>query len=163
MNPVSKITHRKQEKSYSCGAASIAMLFNQREELIRAKLNTTNANGTRIWSVSNYLKEIGINSFLISLDKTYQECAADLIQTSYQFPIYCASEYRSRYFVKGRDEVRRHAMLICDGLIYDPAENKEMIPEEYLSVFNKSLIINSIIIIDCERPDYIKNFQNCHF
>ena len=160
MRPVSKITHHKQEKSYSCGAASIAMLFNQREDIIRAKLNT-DSNGTNNFSVLNFLQSIDINGFLISLNKSYHECSTDLIQASYQFPIYCASEYRDRYFIKGRDRIRYHAMLICDGLIYDPAANKEMCAEEYLSVFNKSLVINNALIIDCERPNYIKNFQFC--
>lgn len=156
MKPVPQITHRKQEKPYSCGAASIAMLFNAPESLIRSEVNTT-SYGTSPFGVQNFLDKLEVTSFQIHLNKPYEECIADLAQTSFKFPIYCGSEYRDRYFVKGRDRERQHAILICDGLIYDPSCNKAMLPEEYLSVFNKSLTVKHIIIIDSERPNFLKN------
>ena len=157
-----KINHRRQEKSYSCGAAAIAMLFGANEAEIRKEVKT-DSNGTHDYDVYQFLKRVGLECHQIHLKENYYKFAETLKNLSFKFPIYAGSSYRDRYYVKGRDRNRQHAILICDGLFYDPSEKKGLTFESYESVFNKSMIINHFIIIDEERPDYLKNIRKEEF
>jgi hypothetical protein len=151
-----KITHRRQQLPYSCGAASIAMLFGADEKTIRKEVKTR-ASGTDPCNVLEFLSRNHLCPHLVFLGEHYGKVIHDLIQTSLKFPIYACATYKDRVFKKGRDRTRHHAVLICDGLVYDPAEEREMSGEAYEKVFNKSLLFNSIIIIDSERPNFLRN------
>lgn len=156
MKPANKITHRRQEKPYSCGAASIAMLFNSPESLIRKEVKTR-TSGTKTDNVCDFLSKCGIKYHWVCVNEDYYRFIDTLTQTSRKFPIYACASFRDRFYKTGRDRNRHHAVLISDGLIYDPSCNKPMSADEYESVFNKSLIFTSLIIIEDERPNFLKN------
>jgi ABC-type bacteriocin/lantibiotic exporter with double-glycine peptidase domain len=151
-----KITHCRQQLPYSCGAASIAMLFGADESVVRKEVGTK-SSGTSAVSVSNFLNKTGITHHYVSLNQDYHDSISNLIKTSFKFPIYVCGEFKDRYFSKGRDRKRNHAILICDGMVFDPSEERAMSGESYEKVFNKSLIFNTLIIIEEERPDFLKN------
>jgi hypothetical protein len=155
-----KIIHRRQELQYSCGAASIAMLFGIKEELARKEVETR-VSGTSADNVSDFLSRSNIKHHWVVINEDYYKFIETLTQTSRKFPIYACAEYRDKYFSKGRDRKRSHAVLIADGLIYDPSENREMCGESYEKVFNKSLVFNTLIIIEEERPNFLKNSLKC--
>lgn len=155
-----KIIHRRQELEYSCGAASIAMLFGMDEKTIRKEVNTR-ANGTKTDDVCDFLFRQGLKHHWVCINEDYYRVMENLARTSFQYPIYACGSFRDRFFEKGRDRKRSHAVLICDGLIYDPSENREMCGESYEKVFNKSLIFNTLIIIEEERPNFLKNSLKC--
>jgi len=152
------ITHLRQEKPYSCGAACIAMLFNKSESVIRKEIKT-DSGGTNTYDVCDFLKRNNLIYYRISINQSYGDSIQNLINTSYKFPLYICGEFRDRFHVKGRDNLRHHAILIVDGHVYDPAEPREMSGEAYEKVFNKALVFNDIIIIENERPNFIKNFS----
>jgi len=151
-----KITHRRQQLPYSCGAASIAMLFGADEKTIRKEVKTK-ASGTASYNVSEFLNKTGITHHYVTLNQDYHDSISNLIKTSLKFPIYVCGEFKDRHFSKGRDRKRNHAILICDGMVFDPSEEREMSGESYEKVFNKSLVFNTLIIIEQERPNFLKN------
>lgn len=155
---LNKIVHRRQELPTSCGAASVAMLFGEKEETIRVDLKT-NSRGTHVYEISNFLKTKGFIHSWIKINKNYFDCIDDLIKTSLQFPLILCGEYRSHYNICGRDRIRNHAILIADGKVYDPGENREMSGEGYVQTFNKKLVFNDLIIIEKERPNFLTNFK----
>lgn len=153
-----KIIHRKQQLPYSCGAASVAMLFGEDEALIRKEVKTR-TSGTKTDEVYSFLTRNGIKSHWVCINEDYYSAIQNLTLTSLQFPIFAAGSFKDRFFNKGRDRNRHHAVLICDGLIYDPSEEREMCGEAYEKVFNKSLIFTTLLVIDEERPSFVRNFQ----
>jgi len=153
------ITHRSQQKQYSCGAACISMLLNVSEDSIRKSIKTT-IKGTKSENVSEFLKSLNINHHRVYLKKSYNEIIDDLIRISFQFPLYLSGTYLWNNKGRGRPITRHHASLFCDGYIYDPAEHNKLSGESYRHTFNKSLIFNEMILIEEERSGFIKNFNN---
>jgi hypothetical protein len=151
-----KITHRRQQLPYSCGAASIAMLFGADEKIIRKEVKTK-ASGTKTDSVCDFLSRQGLKYHWVCINEDYYKAMENLAKTSFQYPIYACGEFKDRHFSKGRDRKRNHAILICDGMVFDPSEEREMTGESYEKVFNKSLVFNTLIIIEQERPNFLKN------
>jgi hypothetical protein len=152
----SKITHRRQQLPYSCGAASIAMLFGADEKTIRKEVKTR-ASGTNTDLVCDFLSRQGLKYHWVCINEDYYNAMPNLARTSFQYPIYACGSFRDRFFLNGRDRNRNHAVLICDGLVFDPSEEREMSGEAYEKVFNKSLVFNTLIIIEEERPNFLRN------
>jgi hypothetical protein len=150
------IVHRQQELPMSCGAASIAMLFGVEEKLIRKEVGT-NSTGTPWHGVLSFFKRINLNVEMVDINQSYFDAIDNLITLSYKFPIYSGATYLAKNQKRGRPCKRVHAALIADGMIYDPAEDREIGGEAYIKTFNKELIFDSIIIIDQERPNFLRN------
>lgn len=157
MHPLSKIVHSHQEKPYSCGAASIAMLFGRPESVIRKEIKT-DSNGTCSYNVCEFLKRHNLTTHRITISESYRDSIANLITFSYKFPLYVCGVFKDRFYTKGRDKTRHHAILIADGMVFDPAESREMSGEAYEKVFNKSLVFDEVVIIEVERSGFIRNF-----
>lgn len=153
-----RITHRRQEKGFSCAAAAVAMLLGENESKIRPLVGTT-SEGTHIVNVHNFLIKNELVSQLVSIKENYFKLLDDLILWSYKFPIISSATYRSKGQKRGRPITRHHAALIVDGMVYDSSENKEMTLEAYISTFNKELVFNSLVIVESERPNYLKNMR----
>ena len=151
-----KIVHRRQELNYSCGAAAVAMLFDAKEELIRKEVNTR-VSGTRTLEVLEFFNRINLKTEWIHFNQSYFDLIENLITISYKFPIYSSATYLWKNRGVGRPITRHHASLIADGMIYDPSEDRERCGEEYIKTFNKGMTFNSIVIIDQERPNFLKN------
>ena len=150
------IAHRRQELWYSCGAASVAMLFGAKEELIRKEVKTK-SEGTSEREVVSFLKRNGLTVHVVDLDQNYFDSIENLITLSYKFPIYSCATYLWKNKGVGRPIKRVHAALIADGMVYDPAEDRERCGEEYIKTVNKKLTFNSIVIVEQERPNFLKN------
>ena len=157
MKVMNHLTHKRQEKEYSCGAASFGMLFGMDEPIAR-RLVKCNKSGTATGKVCEALKGMGVDYHMVHINEDFRLYKDFLKYNSIRWPLYLSCVYRHRYYVKGRDYVRHHAIAIADGMIYDPSENQAEPVECYEHAFNKSLHINGIIIIDQERPDFRKNF-----
>lgn len=151
-----KIKHRSQETAYSCGAAAIAMLFGAEEKLIRKEVKTK-STGTPSEGVLEFLDRVGLRGIEVRIEQSYFQSIDDLMTLSYKFPIYVCETWLWKNVGVGRPVKGVHAVLIADGMIYDPAQDREMIGEEYIKTFNKGLTFNYIIIIDQERPNFLKN------
>ena len=155
MKPLKKISHRHQEKPYSCVASAVSMLFGIEERIARKQLKTTRF-GTNIHSIEDFLKINKIIFNTVSMNEDYWSVFSNLITLSLKFPVISSANYKDKYSKKGRD----HAVLICDGKIYDPSEDREMCGESYEKTFSKSLMFNYLIIIDDERDGFLKASRN---
>lgn len=156
MKVANKITHKHQEKRYSCGAASIGMLFDIPEADAR-KLVKCRATGTSLSNVCEALDKNGVEYNTFSVEKDFVLYKDFLAYNSIKWPLYVCGVYRDRYYLKGRDSIRHHAIAIADGFIYDSSEGQEVPVDCYEHVFNKLFYINTILVIDQERPDFKKN------
>lgn len=152
------IVHRHQEKHYSCGAASVAMLLGLPESVVRPLVGCT-SRGTHGFDVLNFLNRHVAPSHITFLNKDYYEVIDNLITLSLKFPIYCSGTYLWKNPGRGRPIIRHHASIMADGLIYDPGEAREVDGASYENTFNKKLTYNDIIIVEVERPKFLKNFQ----
>lgn len=149
------IFHKKQQRNYSCGAACFAMLFGIEESMAR-KAVKTKSSGTNQWNVVRAIESAGLTAHDVNINKAYLEIKDFLNSMSFHFPIYATCTYRTRARGKkgGRDEVREHAILLADGMVYDPSERAECPIDSYEHTFGKSLMFRSIIIVDEERPSF---------
>lgn len=156
-NVADKIAHRRQETGYSCGAAAVAMLLGQPEKLIRPLVNC-NRDGTHNHDVLSFLKKY-FTCHYVHLHADYYDAIEKLTSLSLKYPFYCSATYLWKNPGPGRPITRYHASVFADGYIYDPAEPREIETVAYESTFNKKLTINSIIIVEAERPNFLKNFK----
>lgn len=149
------LTHHRQEKPFSCGAAAVAMLLGQAESTIRPLVNCK-TSGTANGDVFRFLNQ----SFVchsVELNADYYDVVNSLTSLSLKFPFYCCATYLWKNPGRGRPVTRHHASAFADGLIYDPSEFREIEIGSYESTFNKKLTIRSIIILEVERPKFLKN------
>lgn len=157
-----KIIHKRQEKSFSCGAAAFAMLFGISEDMAR-KACKTDSDGTSNVNIFRAIKDTGLNANYVNLNNSYDEMMNDLISLSHHFALYMSGTYRTgakEGKSRGRDRIRRHAILLADGMAYDGGENRACPIDCYAHTFGKSLIFDCMIIIDEERPNYGKSTKN---
>ncbi len=146
--------HCMQEKSYSCGAASFATIFNVDEATAR-KLCGTKADGTHDYRVLNAIKNnTNLNAHLVNIQKDYKECFW-LETLSQRYPLYMGCEFISQG-KRGRPSVRSHAIVAAKGLFLDPSEPRECVQSGFEHTFNKKLVIRSMIVIDYELPGWQK-------
>jgi hypothetical protein len=131
------------------------MLFGMEEKTVRKELKTTRF-GTKMYSIEEFLKRNNITAHAVSINEDYWNIFSDLITLSLKFPVISSANYKDKFSKKGRD----HAVLICDGKIYDPSQDREMSGESYEKTFSKSLIFTYLIIIDDERDGFLKAFRN---
>lgn len=155
------IKHRSQEKDYSCGAACISMLLDCSESIIRKEVKT-NHTGTSFSNVSNFLERVSIPHHFINFKKdiNYDDEIINLVNVSFKFPIFIAGFFYSKYYKVGRMRSRCHAVLLCDGLFYDPAEPNPLDFKSFRMVANKNIVIDHLIIVDVERPHFVKKHSN---
>lgn len=149
-----KVHHRFQAKSYSCGAACFSMFFPAMSEDEARKRCDTRMSGTYLSDIRWALKELGFESHLISVNLEYEAAADYLISISNHYPIILSCEIRSRHSERGRDRRRQHAVILCVGVVYDPSERSPMPYEAYQAVFNKSLKVCQMLIVESEVEGY---------
>ena len=157
-NVAASIVHRQQETNFSCGAASVAMLLGVPESIV-IPLVGCNAKGTYDSEVLRFLQAGVAKSHMAFVNKEYHEVSANLERLSLMFPFYCSATYLWKNPGRGRPCVRHHASLWADGMIYDPSEDRETDVTSYERVFNKKLTIHRIVVVEVERPNFLKNFK----
>lgn len=157
-NVADKIVHRRQEKEYSCGAAAVAMLLGLPESIVRPLVKCT-SKGTHSENVYSFLKSNVAQCHMVYVGQDYYAAIQHLITLSTKFPLYVTGKYVWKNPGRGRPCVRHHASAFVDGMIYDPGENRAVPGECYESTFNRRLLFRNIIVIECERPNFLKNFR----
>jgi hypothetical protein len=153
-----KVVHRHQELGTSCGAAAVAMLLGRPESEIRPLVHCT-SHGTSNLDVLGFLSKHVAPCHYVNLHADYYDIIDKLIVLSLKFPLYCSATYLWKNPGRGRPVTRHHASIIVDGVVYDPAENREVDGASYETTFNKKLTYNHIIIVESERPNFLKNFK----
>ncbi len=147
-----------QEKSYSCGAASFATIFNV-DEVTARKLCCTDKDGTHDYRVLNAIKNnTNLNAHLVSIEKDYKECFW-LEMLSQRYPLYLGCEFISQG-KRGRPSTRHHAIVAAKAAFYDPSESKTCPMDCFEHTFSKKLIIRSMIVIDYELPGWQSRLNN---
>ena len=141
-----EIKHQKQEEQHSCGSTCFAMLTGLTQKEAK-KACRTNYRGTSDHNVFAALRRLNKKFRAVRVDNDFNCIKTDLRLLSHEYPIYVSAVYRSRYNKKGRDSLRRHAILIYDEKIYDPSEPFELDLDAYNHTYNKSLFVRSIIIV----------------
>jgi len=153
-----KVVHRHQELGTSCGAAAVAMLLGRPESEIRPLVHCT-SHGTNNLDVLSFLGKHVAPCHYVTLHADYYDIIDDLIALSLKYPLYCSATYLWKNPGRGRPITRHHASIIVDGMVYDPGETREVDGASYETTFNKKLTYNHIIIVESERPDYLRNFR----
>lgn len=153
--PNREITHRLQAYGYSCGSACISMLFDIDEGITMDELRTDH-KGTCVYQVIAFLSRNGYGVKIISVNSCYTLENWRLENICKQFPIYIQGLFKKKFNKRGRWTERNHAVLMSDGMIYDPSEEIPFPFEAYNHVFDK-FIIKKMLIIEQERPNYGKN------
>ncbi len=152
------IVHRHQELTTSCGAAAVAMLLGKPESEIRPLVHCT-SHGTSNLDVFDFLSKNVAPCHYVLLHADYYDIIDKLMALSLKYPIYCSATYLWKNPGRGRPITRHHASIIVDGKIYDPGESREVDGASYESTFNKKLTYNHIIVVEAERPRFLKNFR----
>ncbi len=144
--------HCCQERHYSCGAASFAMIFNVDEATARTVCKT-DAKGTADLDVFRAIRDnTSVIPHHIVIRKDYRELF--WLETLCQrFPLYLSCTFISQG-KKGRPNNRHHAVVASRGMILDPSEVRECPLSAFTHTFNKSLIINAMIVLDYELPGW---------
>ena len=156
-NVADTIVHRHQETGYTCGVAAVAMLLGVRENDLKGHLRWT-VKGTCNHDVYRFLNNHVAKSHYVHLNEDYYNIIERLTTLSLQYPFYCSGTYLWKNPGRGRPITRHHASLFADGMIYDPAEYREVDPASYETTFNKRLTFRTIIIVEVERRGFLKNF-----
>ena len=100
MKPIKKITHRRQEKPYSCAASAVSMLFGMEEKIVRKELKTTRF-GTKMYSIEEFLKRNNITAHAVSIHEDYWNIFSNLITLSLKFPVISSANYKDKFSKKG--------------------------------------------------------------
>lgn len=132
------------------------MLYNISEEQAQTECETTQ-RGTSMDGMLRAIRDRGDKAYHVTISETFDAYVEHLYNNSFHFPILLAGEFRDRYFKQGRDRARCHAVLVVAGMVYDPSEKEPMDLEVYEVVFNKSLSVQSMIIVENEVHGYGRN------
>ena len=158
-NVADNIVHRHQQKPYSCGAAATAMLLGVAESISRPLVQCT-AEGTYMRNIHQFLdSELRVKSHLVSLHEDYYDIIDDLVVLSLKYPVLCSATYLWKNPGAGRPITWHHASIMADGVIFDPGEYRGVSGESYENTFNRKLTYREIIIVEAERPNFLKNFE----
>lgn len=149
-----KIYHKEQFHGWSCGAVCYAMLFDVTEGRAIADCKTTKS-GTQHIELLRAIKTRE-NAYLISIEKGYEEYLSHLKDISSHFPVIVSGFYH-RQGTRGRCRKDAHAVLVVDGVVFDPAESGPIDLDAYEIVFNRGWTIRSIIVVDREVDGYGMN------
>ncbi len=150
-----KEPHFQQEKRFSCGAASYRKALNSlginiTEEQARKECKTK-STGTKMDNVYQALLKRNIPAYFININEDWEYYNRWLELNTSNRIIIVGGVYRSRYFNKGRDRIRHHAMCTMDGIIFDPAIDIQLDFPSYRSQFNKNYFIDEIIMISLDE------------
>lgn len=146
------IVHFKQKTNVTCGAACYRMMIGNITEKQACDEVKTTKMGTY---TSNVYKAL-LNRFgkdkvgIVSLNTDFSEYLKWLNLNSTGRMLYLGCDYVNRPCGggKGRDKHRYHAILVSDGMIYDPSEDCPLPVESYFHTFNKKMIIEQMILVD---------------
>lgn len=139
-----QIEHRKQQTDYSCAAACFAMVTGISEERSR-QLCQTKKSGTSMENVQEAFKKLDNKlSHHVTLNLPIEEC---WFLANFKFPTILHGIYLTKYCKRGRPRKTHHAVVLNQGIVYDPASKREFPLEAYFSKFDK-LKIKSMIIVE---------------
>jgi len=151
-----QLKHQQQIRNYNCASASLAVLLGKTQEET-AFLCETRTSGTHMSNVAKALRELGSIVYDCYINQDFLEYSGFLEALSYKWPLLISGEFHSRYYKSGRDSVRHHACAVADGMIYDPSEPTPLPVQAYGHTFTKYLTLIEMIIIEEERPFYLRS------
>jgi hypothetical protein len=153
LNPRTTIVHQAAIYPGGCvpTAFSMALDFSQ-EDAYRFFGTTT--NGTSMAGATSRLKELGLPVSITIATLDYQEALAWLIPFSKHYPIILSCQFDHRVYNKGRTRELHHAVLVVDGIAYDPAMGTEIPADQLAQHGDEKITIQSFVIIGFERPEY---------
>jgi hypothetical protein len=146
------ITHFKQKTNVSCGAACYRMMIGNITEKQACDEVKTTKKGTYTSNVYHALlkrfpkEKVGIAT--LNADFGEQLHWLDLMSKNRILYFGCDFVNRAYGGKGGRDKHRYHAILLSDGMVYDPSEDQPYPIEAYFHTFNKRLIIDGVILLD---------------
>lgn len=155
------IVHFRQEKNFSCAAASFAMLFDMDEQTARKIVNTKH-DGTQMYDVLWAFRNHGIDAHMVHLNGASYKTLDWLEPFSCRFPLILSCKFINTS-VKNRTIRRYHAVLAANGFIYDSAEVRAVPFDAVESTFNKDLLIRNMIVVDHELPRWQHHYQRAGF
>src|SRR3990167_1801520 len=139
--------HLQQTKRNSCWAACFAMIAGCSEEQA-IKECQTKATGTNSKNVCAAFIKRNITPIEVDLNVEWNEYSRWLALNSMGRKLYVSGTFRDRYAKVGRDRIRHHAIVVKDGMVFDPSQKEPLPIEAFNHVFNKKLVIKSMIIVD---------------
>jgi hypothetical protein len=157
MNFRPQVKHLYQTNGYNCGATAFASIFDctikEAEKLLR-----TTKTGTSTKDVCKALKSLEQPFFFTSVERDFCEIRDILILLSCRFPLYvsCAYHYQGK---RGRTRIRYHAVIFANGNVYDPDEVRVCPMDCCEHTFDKKMVVDDMIVIQHELPDFLKNFK----
>jgi hypothetical protein len=157
MNFRPQVKHLYQTNEYNCGATSFASIFDCTIEEAE-KIVNTRKTGTYTHNVCYALSNLGQRFSRVDIAKDFCEIRDDLVRISCKFPIYASCEFYTQG-KRGRPRLERHAIVFANGQVYDPSEVRACPMDCFEHAFQKKLIVDEMIIIDHELPDFLQNFK----
>jgi hypothetical protein len=155
------IVHFIQEKKYSCGAAVVAMLFDLDEKTARKIVGTT-SNGTNQYGALAGLTRHGVKATIVDLSDAHYKTLFWLGPLCCRFPLLLNCTFINKS-IHNRTVKRHHAVLAANGFLYDPSEDRATPVDTFESTFNKDLVIEQMIVVDYELPNWRKQWQRMGF
>lgn len=134
--------HIKQTTNYSCAAVCFSMItgINEQEAI---KLCKTKKNGTPMEDVANALDKLGKLPHHVFINLPIEEC---WFLQNIRYPMIINGTYEIRLCQRGRPRKPQHAIVIKDGIVFDPSERRKYPLDAYFSLFDKLQIIDIIIV-----------------
>jgi len=114
----------------------------------------TDSQGTHMATAAALLQNAGVKCHYISINAPFEECLWWLTAQSFHFPIIISGHWVHKVARKGKARNLYHAVLLADGMAYDPAEREEAPIEALWTCHDKAFDIRGILIFETERPAY---------
>lgn len=152
MQPPLEITHRPQETAYSCAAACLAMVLNRPEAEIRKAARTTR-KGTSMRQLKAAAEANGCVAHFITLPPglQYESCVWWLDSQSRRWPLILSCTFRSAALDRidrVRTLHRRHAVVLWQGQVYDPSEDRPYDMECVGHTGDRGILLNQYLLIE---------------
>ena len=149
------LKHSQQIGSTSCGAVAFKIMISDKVDLTekQAKKECKTGRGragTYCHDVLFALRARGMEANLVTLNVDFEEYSRWLYLNSMGRKLYLACHFICKAYggKGGRNRQRHHAIIAHDGYIYDPGEAKPVPIESYFDIYNKSLMIKNMILVD---------------
>ena len=162
-----QIIHRKQNRKGDSALACISMLFGIDGKMAKRAYKQFSKTLT-VKSIDLSIRRTGLKVNNIYLNRGFLNIKDNLKMLSLHFPLLAICEHDTSVYEYGKEneeDIKAHSIVISDGIIYDPSQDIPYDVDCYEQIYDKSLKVRRILLIDEERPDYgKKNFiqENYH-
>lgn len=151
---VNTLVHFRQKTNVTCGATAYRTILSHFNHLISEKQAVdevkTTKNGTSSRNVLSAFKNREINASFVFLGIDFEEYSKWLNYNSKGRLLYLSCHFfrKPTGIKRGRNRVDCHAIVVSEGLIYDPAKDSPIPIECFMDTEDKRIYIHSMIMID---------------